>query len=87
MPFEYDPRKSQLNREKHGIDFEEAQALWKDENRLEIPARTVDEPRSLLIGQINGIMWSAVITYRDDNIRIISVRHSRTEEVELYESL
>jgi len=87
MPFEYDPRKSQLNREKHEIDFEEAQALWKDENRLEIPARTVDEPRSLLIGQINGIMWSAVITYRDDNIRIISVRHSRTEEVELYESL
>jgi uncharacterized DUF497 family protein len=87
MPFEYDPRKSQLNREKHGIDFEEAQALWKDENRLEIPARKVDEPRSLLIGQINGIMWSAVITYRDDNIRIISVRRSRTEEVELYESL
>jgi len=87
MPFEYDPRKSQLNREKHEIDFEEAQALWKDENRLEIPARMVDEPRSLLIGQINGIMWSAVITYRDDNIRIISVRHSRTEEVELYESL
>jgi len=87
MPFEYDPRKSQLNREKHGIDFEEAQALWKDENRLEIPARAVDEPRSLLIGQINGIMWSVVITYRDDNIRIISVRRSRTEEVELYESL
>lgn len=87
MPFEYDPHKSQLNHEKHGIDFEEAQALWKDENRLEIPARTVDEPRSLLIGQINGIMWSAVITYRDDNIRIISVRRSRTEEVVLYESL
>ena len=87
MPFEYDPRKSQLNREKHGIDFEEAQALWKDENRLEIPARAVDEPRSLLIGQINGIMWSVVITYRDDNSRIISVRRSRTEEVELYESL
>jgi len=61
--------------------------LWKDENRLEIPARTVDELRSLLIGQINGIMWSAIITYRDENIRIISVRRSRKEEVELYESL
>lgn len=87
MPFEYNPRKSRLNREKHGIDFKEAQALWKDENRLEIPARTVDELRSLLIGQINGIMWSAIITYRDENIRIISVRRSRKEEVELYESL
>ena len=61
--------------------------MWKDENRLEIPARTVDELRSLLIGQINGIMWSAIITYRDENIRIISVRRSRKEEVELYESL
>jgi hypothetical protein len=51
------------------------------------PPGRVDEPRSLLIGQINGIMWSAIITYRDENIRIISVRRSRKEEVELYESL
>lgn len=86
MPFEYDPQKSRLNREKHGIDFDEAQALWSDENRLEIPARTVDEPRSLVVGQINGKFWSAVIAYRGENVRIISVRRSRDEEVELYES-
>ncbi|MCX6036243.1 MAG: BrnT family toxin [Chloroflexi bacterium] len=86
MPFEFDPAKSLLNREKHGIDFEEAQSLWDDENRLEIPAKTVDEPRYLLIGQINGKFWSAVITYRGENVRIISVRRSRDEEMELYES-
>jgi uncharacterized protein len=86
MAFEFDPRKSQTNREKHGIDFEKAQAIWSDEDRLEIPAKTVDESRFLVIGKINGIFWSAVITYRGENIRIISVRRSRAEEVELYES-
>lgn len=87
MPFEYDPKKSQTNREKHGIDFEEAQALWTDEDRLEIPAKTLDEPRYVVVGKINGRHWSAVITYRGGNVRIISVRRSRDEEIELYESL
>jgi len=86
MPFEYNPDKSLSNRKKHGIDFDEAQSLWGDENRLEIPAKTVDEPRYLVIGQINSKFWSAVITYRGENTRIISVRRSRDEEMELYES-
>ncbi|HEX9840461.1 MAG TPA: BrnT family toxin [Anaerolineales bacterium] len=86
MPFEYDPKKSQSNDEKNGIDFEEAQALWTDLDRLEIPAKTLDEPRYLGIGKISGKHWSAVITYRGENIRIISVRRSRDEEIELYES-
>jgi len=86
MPFEYDPKKSQSNDEKNGIDFEEAQALWTDLDRLEIPAKTLDEPRYLGIGKISGKYWSAVSTYRGENIRIISVRRSRDEEIELYES-
>ncbi len=87
MKFEYDPQKSQGNSQKHGIDFEEAQFLWDDENRLEIPARTTDEPRYLVVGKIKSKFWSAVITYRGESIRIISVRRSRAEEIELYESL
>lgn len=85
--FEYDPRKSASNLDKHGIDFEAARSLWDDERLLEIPARTEDEVRFLVIGQIEGTFWSAVITYRGDRIRIISVRRSRDEEMELYESL
>ena len=86
MPFEYDPRKSNLNRGKHGIDFDGAQALWDDEAFLEIPAKNLNEPRFLVIGKIEGKYWSAVITYRDGNIRIISVRRSRDEEIEIYEN-
>ena len=84
--FEFDAAKSLSNRSKHGIDFVEAQKLWNDTMLLEIPAKTEDEPRHLVIGLINGKHWSAVITYRGMNIRLISVRRSRTEEVALYES-
>ncbi len=84
--FEFDETKSQANLLKHGIDFVDAQALWNDPRLLEIPAKTEDEPRYLMIGLINGKHWSAVITYRNTNIRLISVRRSRTEEETLYES-
>ena len=84
--FEFDETKSQANLEKHGIDFIDAQALWNDPMLLEIPAKIVDEPRYLMIGVINRKHWSAVITYRGTNVRLISVRRSRTEEVALYES-
>jgi len=86
MEFEFDARKSVSNLAKHGIDFEGAKKLWDDPNLLEIPAITEDEPRWLLIGKIVGKHWSAVITYRSDVIRIISVRRSRTEEIAFYES-
>lgn len=85
MKFEFDPNKSTSNKAKHGIDFEEAQELWNDPHLLEIEARSTDEPRFLLIGTITGKHWSAVVTYREDIVRIISVRRSRKEEVELYE--
>jgi len=85
MPFEFDPRKSGANAGRHGIDFVEAQALWADPDLLEIPARTIGEPRYLVVGRIRERHWSAVITYRDQRIRIISVRRSRQEEVRIYE--
>lgn len=85
MDFEFDPVKSAANLEKHGIDFAQAQALWQDVTRAEIPARTIDEPRWLVIGRIGGKHWSVVVTYRDERIRIISARRSRKEEVALYE--
>ena len=86
MEFEFDPGKSTLNKKKHGIDFIEAQALWYDPDLLEIPAKTSDEPRYIVVGIISKKHWSGIITYRKDKIRIISVRRSRPEEVELYES-
>lgn len=83
--FQFDEAKSRANLEKHGIDFETAQELWEDPNLLEIRARSEGEPRFLLIGKIDGRHWSAVVTYREGRTRLISVRRSRKQEVELYE--
>ena len=84
--FEFDPGKSHTNRHKHGIDFVEAQRLWQDPDLLELPVRSSDEPRWLVVGRIDGRHWSAVITRRGPALRLISVRRSRNSEVALYES-
>ena len=86
LSFEFDQKKSDTNKIKHGIDFIEAQELWNDVDLLEIPAKITDESRFLLIGKIGEKHWTGIITYRNDNIRIISVRRARNEEIELYES-
>ena len=86
MGFEFGQQKSVRNLAKHGIDFDDVQRLWEDPNLLEIPARIEDEPRFVVIGRIAGKHWSAVVVYRGEVIRIISVRRSRPREVAWYES-
>ncbi|WP_456382824.1 BrnT family toxin [Hydrogenimonas sp.] len=87
MKFEYDPKKSKTNMQKHGIDFKEAQKLWEDEDMIQLPSRhLLDEPRWLVVGCIEKKHYTAIITYRNDAIRIISVRRSRQKERMLYES-
>ena len=85
MEFEFDPNKNKKNKEKHGIDFNEAQKLWEDPDRIEIPVKYLDEPRYLLIGKINDKHWAAIFTYRKNKIRLISVRRARKNEKEIYE--
>ena len=87
MPFEYNPEKSAANKVKHGIDFDEAQALWDDPWLLEAPAKTKDEPCFLVIGKIGGRHWAAVCAHRGNNFRTISVRRARKQEIGHYESV
>ncbi len=87
MPFEFDVRKSATNKVKHGIDFVEAQALWLDPDRIEIPARPMHEPRFLIVGHVKQAIWTATVTYRhEEATRIISVRRARNSEKALYSS-
>lgn len=85
MKFVFDPNKSKTNKKKHGLDFIEAQQLWNDPDLIQIPSHSLDEERFLLIGSITDKIWSAIITYRDDHMRIISVRRSRKQEIDIYE--
>jgi len=86
--FEFDINKSISNKEKHGIDFIEAQKLWQDTEVIELQSKNqeLEENRFIVIGKINNKFYSAIITYRGKNIRIISVRRSRKQEIELYEN-
>ena len=84
--FEFDEIKSKLNESKHGIDFKTAIKLWDGPDRLEIPARWVNEPRFILIAALDNQCWSAIFTRRNKVIRIISVRKSRKNEKEIYNS-
>ena len=86
MDFELDPHKSATNKEKHGIDFAEAQKLWEDRDRLLVPARMQNEARFMLIGKIGQKHWSVIFTYRGETIRIISVRRAREEQANAYEN-
>ena len=85
MEFEFDPEKSIANQEKHGIDFQAARAIWDDADYIEIPLKTTDEVRFMVIGMINNKVWSGIIMFRGESIRIISVRRSRKEEIAIYE--
>lgn len=85
MEFGFDEKKSLANKHKHGIDFYEARALWNDSDRIEVPAKTVEE-RFLLVGRVRGIHWSVIFTYRGEKVRIISARRARKEEIKIYES-
>jgi uncharacterized DUF497 family protein len=85
IEFEYDPNKSRSNKEKHGIDFEEAKTLWKDENRVRIISPYREEPRELIIAKHGDTMYVAVMTKRENRIRIISVRRARDYEVRIYD--
>lgn len=84
MVFEFDPQKSAANLQKHGIDFVVAQGIWNDPDRLEVPARSSDEPRTQVIGRIGDTIWSAFVTDRQERVRIISVRRARDEEKAAY---
>jgi uncharacterized DUF497 family protein len=86
LTFEFDPVKSAINKTKHGINFDEAQVLWKDDRLLQAPAKTDDEQRFLVIGKIGENHWVAVCVHRGDNVRIISVRRARKQEIDRYES-
>ncbi|MBI5207563.1 MAG: BrnT family toxin [Candidatus Firestonebacteria bacterium] len=85
MRFEWDKNKSTANKEKHGIDFETAIGIWKDENNVEIHASHPIESRRIIIGKLQNKLWTAIYTMRGDVIRIISVRRAREKEEKLYD--
>lgn len=84
-PFEWDPEKDRRNLEKHGIDFAHARALWRGPVLEKLTKSGNDKERYAVFGTIDGLHWTAIVTYRGEKIRIISVRRSRKRGVEEYD--
>ena len=83
MEFVYDINKSDSNKQKHGISFEEAKVLWLFDNVV-VPAITKGEPHYMIIGNIGSVYYSCIFTIRNGKTRIISCRRSRENERRLY---
>ncbi|MGB1271351.1 MAG: BrnT family toxin [Endozoicomonas sp.] len=58
------------NRDKHGIDFDEAPNLWNDESRMIFPASVEGQSRYLMVAKDRDRHWTAVYTLREGGGRI-----------------
>lgn len=85
MEFEWDEKKNQINRTKHGVDFELASNVWRDPNYILYEDRASnDEERWVAMGYVNHVALLLVVhTYRSDDterVRIISARKATPHE-------
>ena len=87
MTFEYDINKSNINEKKHGINFEQVEQLFYDKNAIIYPSNFTTEKRFYATGLIGEKFYTAIITFRNENIRIISTRRARKKEIAYYTRL
>jgi uncharacterized protein len=89
LQFEWDKRKEKTNIKKHGVSFEEAQAVFYDENAIQFfdPDHSENEDRFILLG-ISFKLRILVVChcFREDEgiIRIISARKADDDEENEY---
>ena len=87
--FDWDEKKNEINRRKHGIDFEEASTVFFDEQAIlfDDPEHSEYEERFLLLGMSESANVCIVChCYRESDtvIRIISARKATRKEEERY---
>jgi uncharacterized DUF497 family protein len=82
MEFEFDPAKDEANRFKHGPSLAFGARVFEAEDNIVLPSfRDEDaEERYKAIGLVDGKLYTAVHAWRDDVVRMISVRRSNASE-------
>jgi uncharacterized DUF497 family protein len=84
MKFGWDPAKAAANIARHGVSFEDAQAVFRDTQAVESLDETTDEERWRLLGRAGSNVLMVVYTERGDRVRIISARKASKREQEAY---
>lgn len=87
--FEWDVAKSQENKRKHGVSFEEAQTVFLDESAIRFfdPGHSADEDRFLMLGisfQLRVLVVCHCFRAGDGVIRVISARKANRKEETTY---
>ncbi|NBD18667.1 MAG: hypothetical protein GVY04_21810 [Cyanobacteria bacterium] len=93
---EYDPRKAQINWQKHGVSFADAELVFFDLAKLlafgnpfaihELDPDAVEEERFIALGMSNaGVLLVVVYTMRGEVFRVISARRATRQEAKAYE--
>lgn len=88
MKFEWDTKKAEANRSKHGVAFDEAQTVFDDPLYVDFydPDHSDDEDRYIIIGESeSGRLLFVSYVERGELIRIISAREVTLKEREAYE--
>ena len=89
IKFDWDERKSLLNKKKHGVSFEEAVTIFYDEDALEShdPDHSEDEDRFIMLGlsfKARTLVVSHCVRKSGSIIRIISARKATKQEAKKY---
>lgn len=90
LTFEWDSRKNEENRQKHGISFQEAESVFRDPNARLIgdPDHSDEEDRFILLGlshRLNILVVCHCYRRKGSVIRIISARKAAAKEEKIYE--
>jgi hypothetical protein len=87
VTYDWDSGKSQANRLKHGVSFDEAASVFQDAAALTFddPDHSDEEPREITIGiSTRGRVLFLSHCDRGDRIRIISARKATSKERKQY---
>ena len=86
MEFEWDPKKAETNRRKHGIEFLDAVIVFDDDRGITLIDENQGEERYVTFGMdAQGRVLAVSYALRGDAIRIMSARKASSGERAQYE--
>ncbi len=86
MEYEWDENKRQINHQKHGLDFAIAYQIYESPEKLTLSSDYVGERREIDLAPVGHelLVLTMVYTYREEKVRVISLRKASRQERRLY---
>ena len=85
MKFEWNEKKNQINYEKHGLRFEDAELVFESKTiSFKDDREDYGEERFITLGELKNRVVVVVHTQRDLLTRIISMRKANEREKKIY---